>query len=387
MIEIRPIESRQDQESYRALARYCFVDTTGWVDQIIPLPEDLAGEYGAFEDGRLTTALISNSYVCSLFGKEHKMSGIGAVASWPQDRGKGHVRSLMHHAMRKDHGEGKTVSTLYPFKYSFYNKFGYGSIGGFALYKLAPLDIRQLPPLKGEWIVFDCSEEMLGDYKAVVSAWASHFDFACLPASYTPERIRGILNLSKEHCYLYRSGGETKAMIRYALTVIGPYAKRLEVRKSAWTDVEGFGAIFSFLGTHRDQIPEIEWRAKRDLPVHLMTKEPRIQCSLSWDWMARPLDLPRLLADKAEAEGFDGRTEFSVVDDVIESNTGAYRVENGKVTRTARPADNPIDMPVLSSLLFGGMTYTEAVSAGHALSPQHRELFSRRRPIWLSEMF
>jgi predicted acetyltransferase len=387
MMEIRLVESRQDQDSYRALARYCFVDTTGWVDRIIPLPNDLATEYGAFEDGRLTTAIISYSYLCNLFGKKHPMSGIGAVATWPQDRGRGHVRSLMHHIMRKDHEEGKTVSALYPFKFAFYGKFGYGSLGEFAVYRFSPLDIRQLPPSKGEWIVFDCSEQMLADYKAVVSAWALQFDFACFPEDYTVERIRGTLDFNKEHCYLFRSGGAIKAMIRYTLTVVGQHAKRLDVRKAAWTDAEGFAAIFGFLSLHRDQIPEIEWKAKRDLPVHLMTREPRIQCALSWDWMARPLDLPRLLADRVEAEGFDGRAEFSVLDDVIESNTGAYLVESGKVKRTGPPGENPIDMQLLSSLLFGGMTYSEAVTAGYALSPGVQELFSHRRPIWLSENF
>jgi predicted acetyltransferase len=387
MTEIRRIESRQDLDSYKALMRYCFVDTTGWADVTVPAPEDIAKSYGVFDDGRLTTAMISNSFQCNLFGKNHPMSGIGCVASWPEDRGKGHVRTLMHHVIKADHGEGKTVSSLYPFKYSFYNMFGYGSIGGFAVYKFSPLDIGKLPPMKGEWIFFDGSDAMVEEYKNIIAAWASSFDFACVPAAHTADRVRGMLDFSKEKCCLFKSGGKITAMIRYGMTVIDTHAKRLEVRKAVWRDWEGFRAIFQFLALHRDQIPEIEWRAKRDLPVHLMTKEPRVQCLLSWDWMARPLDMAGLLADRLAADGFDGSAELSVVDDVIESNTGTYRIGNGKVKHAANTGTNLIDMPLLSSLLFGGMTYEEAVAAGHALSPRLQPLFARHRPIWLSEMF
>ncbi len=386
MVEIRPIESKADQDAYRALAKYCFVDT-GWVDRAIPQPADIAAEIGVFEDGRLTTALITNALVCNLFGEEHGMSGIGAVASWPQDRGKGHVRALMRHALLKDREEGRTVSSLYPFKFSFYAKLGYGSIGGFAVFRFSPLDIRKLPPLKGAWTPFDGTERAFGDYRTVASAWASRYDFACLPARLSAERLCDSLAFSKESCYLYASGGKPKAMIRYGMTPIGPHAKRMDVRKAAWTDAEGVQAVFHFLALHRDQVPEIEWRGKRDISVHLLTVEPRVQCSLTWDWMARPVDLPRLLADRAKADGFGGRAEFSVVDDLVESNSGAYRVEGGSVSHAAKPAENPIDMPLLSSLLFGGLTYEEAAFAGLQLPEGVRALFAHPRPIWLSEMF
>ena len=176
-------------------------------------------------------------------------------------------------------------------------------------------------------------------------------------------------------------------MIRYGLSATGPHAKRLDMRKSAWTDAAGFRAIFHFFRLHRDQIPEIEWRTARDIPVHFMTKEPRVQCRLIRDWMARPLDLQRLLQDRVEAEAFDGRAEFSVHDEIIESNTGTYLVEKGKVLRSPRTAGGIIEMPLLSSLLFGGLTYSEAVMAGYAPPASLRDLFARRRSVWLSENF
>ncbi len=387
MSEIRLIESPRERDAYKELSRYCFVDTVGWTDRFLPASAKDGAAYGVFEGDRLLAALLSRSFQCVLFGKTHGMAGIGAVATWPEERAKSHVRELMKHAIRKDREGGKTVSSLYPFKFSFYEKFGYGYIGAWSIHKFSPSDIKILPAPKGEWAAFDDSPGMRGGYRDVFSRWAQSFDFACLPAEDAPEKLRALLDTNKEFCYLYRASDGVKAILRYVLVVTGPFSKRMEVRKAAWTDAEGFQALFHFFKKHRDQVPEIEWRTWKDLPVYHMMNEPRIYCAMSRDWMARPLDLPKLLAQRIESEGFRGHAELSVSDDIIESNTGTYLIEDHKVKRIPQTGGSPMELPLLSRLLFGGMSYQEAVLAGHAPDPSLEPLFSRQRPVWLTEMF
>jgi predicted acetyltransferase len=387
MSEIRVIETRPEREAFRELARYCFVDTVGWIDRVPPAGAREGAAYGVFEGDRLLSALISRNYACSLFGETAGMAGISAVATWPEERGKSRVSELMAHAIRRDREEGKSVSSLYPFKFSFYEKYGYGFVGESSLYRFSPYDVRGLTPPGGEWAAFDGSPEMFGGYLDVFSRWARSFDFACLPALDSRDELRAQLDADKEHCYLLRTAREVKAVLRYALVVTGPFSKRMEVRRAAWTDAEGFRGIFHFFVKHRDQVPEIDWRTCGGLGLHHMTGEPRIYCAVSRDWMARPLDLPGLLARRAEAEGFKGPAEISITDDLIESNTGTYLIEDGGVKLIRRKGGDTIGLPLFSSLLFGGMTYREAVLAGHVLEPALEPLFARRRPVWLTERF
>lgn len=53
------------------------------------------------------------------------MGGIGGVCSMPVARRGGHVRALMNHSIQEMHADGQVVSTLYPFKSSYYEMFGY----------------------------------------------------------------------------------------------------------------------------------------------------------------------------------------------------------------------------------------------------------------------
>jgi len=58
-------------------------------------------------------------------GKVVIMGGVGGIAVDPESRRKGHTRDLLLHMFDYMHKEKSVVSTLYPFKESFYEKFGY----------------------------------------------------------------------------------------------------------------------------------------------------------------------------------------------------------------------------------------------------------------------
>ena len=53
------------------------------------------------------------------------MGGISGVCSMPVARRGGHVRALMQRAIEEMHADGQAISTLFPFKTSYYEMFGY----------------------------------------------------------------------------------------------------------------------------------------------------------------------------------------------------------------------------------------------------------------------
>ncbi len=72
------------------------------------------------------------------------MGALAAVATNPMSRRRGHARALLEHLLRDMVDRGQVVSALYPFRASFYERFGYV---GMPQQRTATLDPRELARL------------------------------------------------------------------------------------------------------------------------------------------------------------------------------------------------------------------------------------------------
>jgi len=81
--------------------------------------------YVAEENGRVTAALRVFPFDQNIRGVWKSMVGIGDVASAPEARRRGQIRTLLGQVMESMQKDGMAISTLWPFKNSFYARFGY----------------------------------------------------------------------------------------------------------------------------------------------------------------------------------------------------------------------------------------------------------------------
>ncbi|MGC4810444.1 GNAT family N-acetyltransferase [Micromonospora sp. DT228] len=78
------------------------------------------------EEGGVTLAAVSSIPMRqNLRGAVLPMAGVAGVATHPLARRQGHVRALLHQLLDEVRDEGHPVSALYPFRPSFYGRFGY----------------------------------------------------------------------------------------------------------------------------------------------------------------------------------------------------------------------------------------------------------------------
>ncbi|HYI26049.1 MAG TPA: GNAT family N-acetyltransferase [Thermomicrobiales bacterium] len=82
----------------------------------------------AFEDGEPQTSVVILKMTENVRGRILPMGGVGGVASFPQARRKGYVREMMTYGFGLMHERGDVVSTLYPFRGSFYERLGYAEM-------------------------------------------------------------------------------------------------------------------------------------------------------------------------------------------------------------------------------------------------------------------
>lgn len=84
--------------------------------------------FGEFEDGVLQSKVHVLPMTFRLEEVEYKSTGIGAVGTYPEARGKGGIRRLFQQILAWEKEEGVVLSLLGPFSYEFYKKFGYERI-------------------------------------------------------------------------------------------------------------------------------------------------------------------------------------------------------------------------------------------------------------------
>jgi GNAT superfamily N-acetyltransferase len=81
--------------------------------------------YAAFEGDKGVAITACPKFTQNLRGKIFKMGGFAAVSTHPEARRKGYSHKLICHAFETLANEGDILSSLYPFRESFYERLGY----------------------------------------------------------------------------------------------------------------------------------------------------------------------------------------------------------------------------------------------------------------------
>ncbi|MEV7329713.1 GNAT family N-acetyltransferase [Micromonospora sp. NPDC093244] len=96
------------------------------------------------EDGETLAAVSAIPMRQNLRGTVLPMAGVAGVATHPLARRQGHVRTLLHRLLDEMRDEGHPLSALYPFRPSFYARFGYVGLPKPRTVTFTPADLGSL---------------------------------------------------------------------------------------------------------------------------------------------------------------------------------------------------------------------------------------------------
>lgn len=144
---IRTIHFDDLKTHYAPHQRYAFyatppVDVTSYDEQSV-LYQDCK-MLGIFEGEKSVATTITLPMTQNVRGKIFKMGGVAGVTSDPMARRKGYVKRLMQQAFRDMYNDGTAVSTLYPFRESFYERLGYTAFTHIKSVKFKTADMKPL---------------------------------------------------------------------------------------------------------------------------------------------------------------------------------------------------------------------------------------------------
>ncbi|MCF7918876.1 MAG: GNAT family N-acetyltransferase [Candidatus Cloacimonetes bacterium] len=366
-MEIRKITS-EEKKLYNRLSDYAFGE---WKDKEI---EDEKLKWMNVEhclvleeDGKMVSGLINHRLKQSVRGVVKAMSGIGNVATYPEYRNKGYVKALFKQTFQDCLENDLPVSSLQPFKETFYRKFGYVATNREIMFKFGGAAIAH-------YLNFTTDDNWQVERSNSAQAQQEFVDFISKEAlKYNGMVIYDELYPGwREHLFqddlilLVKYKGEVKAGCRYVKK-----DQNIRMNDVRWTDITSRKLFFQYFARHRDQIGSFTMPISMGVNFYNWfqdnNKEYEIKMS-EGAWMVRVVDVISAFKD-IRISGKDKLT-YEVTDEMCEWNNGIFQLAavNGKAVMEKVDAnvtaDFKADIRGMSALLYGAMPVEEIIDRG-----------------------
>ncbi len=411
-IEIRPM-TRDDLPSYVGVGAYAYnaprAEITEWLESL-----ESQIMLGLYEDGELSAAMGDSRFDIWLDGRLVKANGIGAIASAPTGRHKGYVRRLLAEHLRQLKTDGVLFSMLYPFRYDFYRRMGWGPavrmpefkvpIGQFAAFGRRTGRVRlilysvkgELHPAAGESL-----ESVTAKLRPVYEAAVSGYNLAVRRGD---QHWKQMLEMRRgRHVFVWEDGdGRVQGYL--ALRSPGePEPTQMAVRELHAVTPDAWRGLFYFIHSHEAQHSRVLLAIPPEHPMLDLLSDPRALEIGKWTTgpMARVVDVGGVLAEKAASRKSrsglptGGRCLIAIKDELVPWNDGLWSVSaDGRIDRVAPSAMPDLEMEIaaFSILAAGAREVDDLLGFGLATGrpgsglDYARGLFSKR-PLWHTEYY
>ncbi len=299
-------------------------------------------------------------------GREVACQHIGGVGVAPEHRGTGVASALMRAAVRHGAGQQLGLSLLFPAANALYRKLGWEQAGTYIRWRLparfAPQAGTPLRPLSdADWPAVQACQER----------WAAALNG---PEVRDEPRWR---SLREQVQFAYgldaqsRDGLEAYVLVAHE-AIPEHWQHTLRIVDWAAETGRGLAGVVGFVGSHGTLARDATFHAPAPNPWALLLAEQDLVRDRDFDWMARPLHLPRAVGARGYPEGLRVATTFAVDDPMLPDNHGPWRLEvadgHGRLEPAAR-AEARVDVTALGPLLTGYRTAGDLARAGRLAGP------------------
>lgn len=361
----------EDEERYRERMRF----------------NETAVNLVAEEGGQALASVVAYRMRQNVRGLVHDMAGVASVASHPSARRRGLVRQLLERLLRQMREEGSAASALYPFRPSFYARFGFVGIprhrtATFAPEGLAhlvraelPGEVERVPMVDGFEAYAQLTRRLLTERHGF-----SIFD------DNRAESFRD----DKVWLAVARSGGEVVGAVRYRIT---EYGADLIAEDLLTTGPLGRALLLQFFARHVDQVARVTVTIDTEEVPELwgtdlaITTEGRVNHPRKGGPMVRVLNMDALSGTPV------GPGDVTIEIPGDELTAGVWRLSSEDGRLAVAKGDNPsatLTVGGFSALLYGVLDPVEVFTRGlgqvsaEAIGPL-ASLFPRRMPYLFSD--
>lgn len=326
----------------------------------------------------------------NLRGSMYPMAGIAGVATSPLARRRGYGRAVVVELLGQMRDEGRVLSCLYPFRPSFYQRFGYVGLPKAKTASFAPTDLAGLldADLPGE-VSLSRVRDGYDAYRAFTRrVLTRRHGFAELP-----DRQGAQLREADDRWLaMAHVDGEVVAAVTYRITKFG--GELLADHLLAMGPM-GRALLLQFFARHIDQVSRIVVSTAPDEFPELWATDLAVAMQTQVAFPVSPAPLARVLSLEAlggVAVG-SGRVVIEVVDDPLIAGSYELAAVDGSLELSRSPVAAPtasLTVPGISGLVYGVLDPADIVVRGLGRIPseaqqQLRSLFPRAVPYLFAD--
>jgi predicted N-acetyltransferase YhbS len=344
----------------------------------------------AEEDGEALASASAVPMHQNLRGVVYPMAGVAAVATLPLARRRGFAHALVTQLLGRMRDQGHVVSTLYPFRPSFYQRFGFVGLPRTRTVKFAPECLADLfrAELPGE-LTWEPAASGYPAYREFTEKLlAGRHGFAVLPGY----RAVKMAEVGNRWLAMAWAGGEVVGAVAYRTT---GFAGVLAADDMLVASPLGRALLLQFFARHTDQFREVEVRVPAgELPELWATDFAAvIKAVTGFPDSAAPMGRVLSLTSLAGMPAGRERVAVEIVEDpyiagtyLLDGRAGSLEV----VTRSVPAAEATLTAAGLSALVYGVLDPDDVVIRGLGEVPgdcaaRLRTLFPRAIPYLFAQ--
>jgi predicted acetyltransferase len=324
------------------------------------------------------------------------MAGIGMVASSPEYRRLGHSRELLLSIFDNLRKEKYAMSTLYPFKDTFYGELGYVKMPPSKTLELNPNNLSGMEVPIGYTAKREEGEEMQEIRRKLHSAMVRDTHGAVMRSDARWKEMTK--NFALKAVVARNGDGSPEGIMIYSIKGYGeghPWAEtgQVHIPEFTWTTLEARDTLLNYLYKHADQIIKATMviSTRADDFYHWITDihTPVIRSNIVS--MARIIDVYRSFSTQHVSTG--GSVLIEVKDSRIAGNNKTFELieENGMIVVkiSEKKANTTIKIEGLTSILYGTLNEAQLRRLGWLTGESPSALFDwfPSATPWLTEDF
>lgn len=282
------------------------------------------------------------------------MGGVSGVACMPVGRRSGHIRALLNHALNVMHEDGQPVSALYPFRESFYERFGFTGWQAPRWVTVSPANLGKLLKMPKQGKLRQRSmKDGYEDWNAFLLQQQAVIHGFSRQGEARREYPVG------ENSYWITTVHEDNAVTGAMIYKITDGVATMVVKSALWSTLDAQYQLLEFIARHVDQVERARICVAPGVDAALWLTDAKavISTDAPEAWTA---PMGRIVSIEA-LEGIrigEGEISVQITDPQCPWNEGAWtlRSNNGTldVTRGGTPQAN-LTIQALSALVFTGI--------------------------------
>lgn len=306
------------------------------------------------DESVLYGCLLYNKYRCRFDGKEMLLGGIGGVATLPEYRRNGIIRTCMNFTLRDMYEQGCAFSFLYPFSVQYYRKFGFEEGNGLCDWTIPFTEFpkKSIEGSVAQIFPGDSLEPLLRVYEK----FYKEYNLSSIREKYSPQMEKEDLLKQRRYVFLYRDrAGVPKGFFIYRKKstpdgVVMECTTTFEARNDfLFLDADAFSEMLSFIrsafGSYYDKI---HFAIPADISLSLLLGEDiKSVCEKYYGGMSRVIDVKKALK-MCRCLG-SGQLYIGIKDDILSENQGVWKIrfsegQENQVEKVSADIEEAVDL-------------------------------------------